>query len=217
MPTAGLPGQADPVPVLCHGLIRTAERLRAAARRAVPVATWSPGFTRESMRQSAACCAVTASSLRILLRTLAEHEDACTGPISASLANAAEAVDRSRVAWLRVAGAWDTVTTDTRGYVSPAAAEAASLALWAGRLAYDRPDWTPSLGPRHEPRAAAELTATKEDFGPTCPNAALAARDQVARSEASRPTWRTKTQAIIGNEHATSCISMRQANSRSSA
>ncbi len=85
-PRAGLPGQADLVPVLCHGLIRTAERLRAAARRAVPVATWSPGFTRESMRQSAACCAVTASSLRILLRTLAEHEDACTGPISASLA-----------------------------------------------------------------------------------------------------------------------------------
>ena len=50
-----------------------------------------------------------------------------------------------------LARAWYRITTDTRGTITPAAAEAADLALWTGRLAYADPNWTPALG-RHDDR-----------------------------------------------------------------
>jgi hypothetical protein len=156
-PLAALPAADETVARLCDGVIDTAERLRFAARRSSPRAAWSQDLTRESLRQTAGCCAITASNLQITLSTLAAHHGRPCAPYSALLADAAAAADRARAAWLRVAQAWDSITTDTRGSVSPTATDAASLALWTGRLAYTDPDWTPVLGPRHQPRPSTEL------------------------------------------------------------
>jgi hypothetical protein len=157
-PPARLPGSRVTVPELCNGVTTTAERLRAAARYACAGAAWSPAVTRESLRQTAGCCAISASNLRIILRTLAEHRGTTGSPTNRTpLMHPVELANSARAAWLEVAGAWDSITTDTRGYRSPVATEAAALALWTGRLAYASPDWTPSLGPQHKPRPAIEL------------------------------------------------------------
>lgn len=162
VPVAGQPPASQPspraiVPELCDGLIKTAERLRAASRRAVLEATWSQALTRESFRQTAGCCAITASNLRIMLQSLAAHHGHPCAPVSSSLAEAAEAADRARAAWLHVAEGWDSISTDTRGSLNPVATEATALALWTGRLAYASPSWTPALGPQHTARPSAEL------------------------------------------------------------
>ena len=163
-PAACYPAGDAPVTGLCDGVISTAERLRAAARQAAARAAWSPTLTRESLRQTAGCCAITASNLRIVLRTLAEHHGRPGAPLSTSMADAAAAADSARATWLQAAEAWDNITTDTRGATSRTAAEAAGLALWTGRLAYASPDWTPALGPRHAARPAAELAASPEQL-----------------------------------------------------
>jgi hypothetical protein len=163
-PAACYPSGDAPVTGLCDGVISTAERLRAAARQAAARAAWSPTLTRESLRQTAGCCAITASSLRIVLRTLAEHHGSPGAPLSTSMADAAAAADSARATWLQAAEAWDNITTDTRGATSRTAAEAAALALWTGRLAYASPDWTPALGPRYAARPAAELAASPDQL-----------------------------------------------------
>ena len=99
---------------LCDGVISTAERLRAAARQAAVRPAWSPVLTRESLRQTAGCCAITASNLRVVLRTLAEHQGRPGAPLSTSMADAAAAADGARATWLQAAEAWDDITTDTR-------------------------------------------------------------------------------------------------------
>jgi hypothetical protein len=163
-PVAVDPGAAEPTAGLCNGVISTAERLRFAARRAIAQAARSPELTRESLRQTAGCCAVTASNLQILLSTLGAHHGRPCAPFSASIADAATAADRARAAWLRVAEAWDSITTDTRGNLNQTATEAASLALWTGRLAYADPNWTLVLGPRHQPRRSADLAADHDQL-----------------------------------------------------
>lgn len=92
-----------------------------------------------------------------MLRTLAERNEEPNTPVSAAIAEAAQAADRARAAWLAVTDEWNSITTDTRGTMGPASTEAAALALWSGRLAYADPDWTPALGPSHLPRPAREL------------------------------------------------------------
>jgi hypothetical protein len=132
----------------------TAERLRRASTRTAR----SPVTSRDSFRHTAGCCAVTASNLRIILRTLGS-DDGLPGP---SLMAVSDAADRARNTWLQVAEAWDHITTETRGVMDQTATEAAALALWTGRLAYASPDWTPALGPRHELRSLAELADSPE-------------------------------------------------------
>jgi hypothetical protein len=56
------------------------------------------------------------------------------------------------------------MTTDTRGAISQAAAEAADLALWTGRLAYENPAWTPGLGPSHPARSPDSLNPEAGDL-----------------------------------------------------
>ena len=56
------------------------------------------------------------------------------------------------------------VTTDTRGQVTPAAAEARDLAWWTGRLAYADPAWTLASGPGCPPRAPHTLAPGPEDL-----------------------------------------------------
>jgi hypothetical protein len=56
------------------------------------------------------------------------------------------------------------MTTDTRGTVSPAAAETADLALWTGRLAYADPSCTPALGPSQATRTPQALAPEPGDL-----------------------------------------------------
>jgi hypothetical protein len=151
---ACLPGKSEPVANLCDGVISTAERLRSASTR-TPRSLLA---SRESFRHTAGCCAVTASNLRIILRTLGS-DDRLPCP---SLLAVSYAADRARNTWLQVAEAWDHITTETRGAMGQTATEATALALWTGRLAYAGPDWTPALGPRHELRSLAELADSPE-------------------------------------------------------
>jgi hypothetical protein len=138
--------------------------MRIAARHASAEAPWSRQLTRETLRQTAGCCAISASSMQIMLSTLAARHDTPGSSSSASFAEAADAANRTRAAWLTVAGSWDLITTDTRGAIGSAGAEAAVLALWTGRLAYANPDWTPKLGPHHQPRQAGELAADTDQL-----------------------------------------------------
>jgi hypothetical protein len=161
---ARVPTDGEPVSSLCDGTISTAERLRAAARRAAGQAAWSPALTRESLRQTAGCCAITASNLHIVLRTLAGHDSGACVPASAVTAQVAGAVDRARAAWLHVTEAWDVISTDTRGVMNQVAGEAAGLALWTGRLAYANAEWTPAMGPRCEQRPSADLAASRDQL-----------------------------------------------------
>ena len=159
IPDPCLPASGDSVTDLKAGVISTAERLRVAARRASAEAPWSRQLTRETLRQTAGCCAVNASNMQVMLTTLATgHGNSCA-PFSAAIARAAQAADRARAAWLAVTESWDSITTDTRGAMGSTGTEAAALALWTGRLAYANPDWTPGLGPLHQPRPASEFAA----------------------------------------------------------
>jgi hypothetical protein len=151
---ACLPGKSEPVASLCAGVISTAERLRSASTRTARSLVTS----RDSFRHTAGCCAVTASNLRIILRTLGSDD----GLPSPSLMAVSDAADRARSTWLQVAEAWDHITTETRGATGQTATETTALALWTGRLAYASPDWTPALGPRHELRSLAELADSPE-------------------------------------------------------
>ncbi len=122
-------------------------------RRADPQASWSPGLTADSLRQSAGCGIVISHHCEILLQSLATraawHGDA---PLSAGLHESADAAGNARQAWLRAARAWSGITTDTRRAISPAAAESADLAMWTGRLAYADPRWTLQRGPSQAAR-----------------------------------------------------------------
>jgi hypothetical protein len=74
------------------------------------------------------------------------------------------AEDMERRTWLAIAHVWDTIVTDTRGYLSRPAAEAGQLALWTGRLAYADPAWTPARGPSPAVRGFPRLNLRTEFF-----------------------------------------------------
>jgi len=157
VPAQCLPASGDSVANLNIGVISTAERLRTAAWPASAEPPWSRQLTRETLRQTAGCCAISASNIQIMLTTLATDHGKPYARFSGSLAEAANAADRARAAWMTVTESWDSITTDTRGPMGEAGTEAAALALWTGRLAYANPHWTPDLGPRHPPRPACEF------------------------------------------------------------
>ena len=160
-----LPDGRESVTSLCQGTIDSAERVRHAARTAIPHASWSPSLTMESLRETAGYCTVISCNCEILLHTLAEHaERKHAAGLSAQLAKAEAAAGDARMAWLRAAGGWDTMTTDTRSAISQTAAEAADLALWTGRLAYENPAWTPGLGPSHPARTPESLAPEAGDL-----------------------------------------------------
>lgn len=152
------PDGAQAVDRLCQAVISTAERVRRAARSAVPRAAWSPALTTESLREAAACATVISHNCHVLRATLAACAEA-GGPagLRRQLAAAAEAARNARQAWLKAAQQWRSVTTDTLGAISLTAAEAQDLALWTGHLAYDDPAWTPQQGPSRAVRPASGL------------------------------------------------------------
>jgi hypothetical protein len=165
LPARRRPSGAETVTGLCHGIADSAERVRHAGRIAVPQASWSPRLTAESMRQAAACGTVISHHCEILLRSMAARAaQHGSGVVSARLLDSAGAAAHARTTWLHTARAWERITTDTRGSVSPAAAEAADLALWTGRLVYASPEWTLALGPSPAARAPEALAPSADDL-----------------------------------------------------
>ena len=66
-----IPGHAETVTSLCHGIVHSAERARHAATIAAPDPAWSPALTADSLRQAAACGTVISHHCELLLHTLA--------------------------------------------------------------------------------------------------------------------------------------------------
>jgi hypothetical protein len=164
-PARHAPDGTETIQDLSQGTVGSAERVRHIARLLAPQADWSPGLTADSLRQSAGCGTVISHHCEILLRSLAtraaRHRDAT---LSTGLLASADACGHARQAWLQAARGWTQVTTETRGVISPAAAEAADLALWTGRLAYADPRWTLKRGPSQETRPPRALTAAPGDL-----------------------------------------------------
>ena len=164
LPARRVPGASEPVSALCQAAITSAERIRHLAWASAQQAPWSPGMTATSLRQVALTSTVTSHNCEILLHTLAARtQQLGLAQISADLSAAAETAGRARSTWLYAARQISQVTTETRGHLSPAAAEASDLALWTGRLAYADPGWTPANGPAHPPRPPEDLAADQQD------------------------------------------------------
>jgi len=121
-------------------------------------------MTVTSLRKIAATSTVTSHNCHVVLKTLAARAtQPGFGRISADVAVAAEAAERTRDTWLNVAHSLEHITTDTRGHLNRAAVEASDLALWTGRLAYADRQWTLASGPTQSARLPEDLAARPED------------------------------------------------------
>jgi hypothetical protein len=160
-----LPPPQAPVSTLCAGVISTAQRGNHARRDLAARAGWSPELTADSMRHAAANNVVTSLTAETVYRVLAvrARQLGYRGLVP-GLDAAADRAAGSRRAWLAVAHLWDTMVTDTRGYLSRPAAEAGQLALWTGRLAYADPAWRPARGPSSAVRDPASLAPGPADL-----------------------------------------------------
>jgi len=144
---------AQDIPGLCDGVITTAERLRHLAWHSAHQPPWSPGLTITSLRQAAETSTLTSHHCALLGGLLADTAARSGHPAARKdLAAAGRAARRASSTWYHAARGLREVTTDTRGQVSPAAAEARDLAWWTGRLAHADPAWALTSGPHTPPR-----------------------------------------------------------------
>ena len=126
---------------------------------------WSPWSTVKSLRIVAGANTATCHHSQTVLRALAAggmtgvHTGRKCSPLPTPLPTPASA-------WLTMARALETVTTDSRAYISAEAAEARKLALWTGRLAYADAQWTLPNGPSHAHRDAAALAIDEQGITP---------------------------------------------------
>jgi hypothetical protein len=148
-------------------------------------------------REVAATCTVASHNCSAVLDALAAtsgHPSA--GSLASVAGESAKAVAQVRAGWLHVARELKQFTTDTRGYLSPVAAESADLTLWTGRLAHASPHWTLAAKPPTGPRFASKLSAQLRDVVAAMHQAsetiATLARTEQERAriaaEAGRPT-----------------------------
>jgi hypothetical protein len=157
-PAVQLPPPEATVSDLCAGIISAAQRANQARRELAARAAWTPELTADSMRHAAANYVVVSFNTETVYRVFAARaRQLGYHALAPGLDAAADRADDSRRAWLAVAHVWDTMVTDSRGYLSRPAAEAGHLALWTGRLAYADPAWTPARRPSHAVRDPASL------------------------------------------------------------
>jgi hypothetical protein len=169
IPAAGLPPRRAPegsetAAGLCAGIIAVSERVSHLAWTQAQVAPWSPEISVTSWRRIASAGTAASHHCHLLLTALAERARDLDQPSAPVLAQAADHAGLSRSAWLQAGRAFGGVTTDIRWQTSQAAAEAADLALWSGRLAFDNPAWRPSDGPRHPTRPPEAIALTAADL-----------------------------------------------------
>ena len=160
-----IPGSAETITSLCHGTTSTAERIRHAMSTNPVDAKWSPALTTDSLRHAATCSTVISHNCEVLLRTLATRaRQHGFEALADRLLGSADGANQARLAWLHTARAWYEVTSDTRGTITPDAAETGDLALWTGRLAYADPSWIPAFGPSHPARTPEALAPEPDDL-----------------------------------------------------
>ena len=165
MPAVQQPPPEATVSDLCAGIISTTQRANQARRELAARAAWSPELTADSMRHAAANYVVVSFNTETVYRVLASRaRQLGYHALAPGLDAAADHADDSRRAWLAVAHIWDTMVTDSRGYLSRPAAEAGQLALWTGRLAYADPAWTPARRPSHAVREPASLAPGRAEL-----------------------------------------------------
>jgi hypothetical protein len=164
MPVRLSPQSARSVHELCAEVITIAERARAAAWDAASAGPTSTAICSTSWYRIAAASTVTSHHCHLLYTALAERTSTEQGgELSDVLVRGASQADRAREYWLDSAREFRDITTDIQSYISPAAAEAADLALWTGKLAYADADWTLSIGPGQPVRPAASLAPRLAD------------------------------------------------------
>jgi hypothetical protein len=101
-----VPVGGEDVAGLCQGTTWCAERVRHAARTADADASWSPAFTADSLRYTAACATVISHNCEILLRSLAVRAAQHGVPdVSTRLLSSAAAAAAARDSWLQAAQA----------------------------------------------------------------------------------------------------------------
>jgi hypothetical protein len=118
-----------------------------------------------SLRHIAETATITSHHCTLLATTLTRR--AADGPYrdAANCLDAtAQAARHATRTWYQTAQALRQVTTDTRGQLTPAAAEIGQLAWWTGRLTYTDPAWTLATGPDSALRSPQELAPSPEDM-----------------------------------------------------
>jgi len=201
IPSAALPARHPPngresIGELCGGVGISAQRVRAAGRRAAQQARWSPDITADSWQWTAGAAAIISHISSLLLGTVALRDDlARMFPLSEPrLRAAAQAAARSHACWQQAASSWDVITTETQGLTSPVIADMTDLLLRIGRITFDHPRWTPERkhqAPVRQPddladglaQLAAVVTATHEAADAL---ACLATTDRQAVETANR-------------------------------
>jgi hypothetical protein len=142
------PGPPAPPPrpssARATGVTATAERARHTTRQP----PGSPALTVTSLRHIAETATVTSHHCALLATTLTRQATGTPYRDAAdSLDATAQAARHATRTWYQTAQALRGVTTDTRGQLTPAAAEAAQLAWWTGRLTYTDPPGTSPPAP----------------------------------------------------------------------
>jgi hypothetical protein len=164
MPTRTPVGHQESVGALGDAVITSAQRACHVAWIAANQDPQSTAISIASWHQIAAAGMVTSHHCQVLCTALADRTRLAGAPeVHNRLAVAAEQAGEARDAWLDAAREFREITTDIRDHMSPAAAEAAELALWTGRLAYADPDWNLSSGPSHPARSAEALAPKMAD------------------------------------------------------
>jgi hypothetical protein len=113
-----------------------------------------------SWQRTAQAAAIAAHRGELILRTLSEPSAqlTTTPAATAALRQAADATCQAQAAWRAVAHAWDTFTTGPGAQLTLVAGEISDLVLWAGRLAYQNPAWTPARGQASPRRTAVDFS-----------------------------------------------------------
>lgn len=160
-----VPARSATVNELSVGIAECAERVRSAAAASADDGAWSPQISAESFAEAAMYASVISHHCEILQQSLAARA-AQLGAIRLrnDLLACATAAGRTRQSWLKVVRTWNHIKTDAIAEPGPVAGEAASLALWTGRLAYADPDWNLTAGPADDHRPALELAPDTDTF-----------------------------------------------------
>jgi hypothetical protein len=171
-----IPANASPAPwqftgvesasALCQAVITTAERARRAAWVAAELDPQSAAISVTSWHRIASASTVTSHNCCVLCATLADRmfgNGDRTRQVRSELMRVSVLADGARETWLDSARESKEIVTEIRGHMSPAAAEAAELARWTGRLAYADPAWDLASGPSGPERPAEFLAPNLAD------------------------------------------------------
>ena len=165
MPSAHAEDITKAVPDICEAVVSAAERARYAAWHAAAMSYDSPSISVTSWHRIAAASTVTSHHCFVLWSTLADASaQRRNGKVDPRLHRVTALAESAREHWLDASREYESVTTEVRGHISPAAAEAADLAVWTGRLAYVNPEWTLASGPNQTARPAHELAPRPADM-----------------------------------------------------